>query len=185
MEVGSLRSGCQHHWGRALIWVIDFLYPHMVEGARELSSLFHKAVILFTGFHPYGLRTSQTSHLPIPLYQMILWNHCMTSKLPILGLLFCEGRNLGVFKQLLLWLFVKCSQIQSILIQMLTWGALKNIPRPRLPPRSFRSATLGDGIQASVIFLSFPSDSTVQPRLRITVSGRQASNLACSRISWW
>lgn len=119
------------------------LHPHMVEGARELSSLFHKAVILFTGFHPYGLRTSQTSHLPIPLYQMILWNHCMTSKLPILGLLFCEGRNLGVFKQLLLWLFVKCSQIQSILIQMLTWGALKNIPRPRLPPRSFRSATLG------------------------------------------
>ena len=43
---GSLRSGWQHVWVRALFWVTDFLYPHVVEGARGvLGGLSEKALI--------------------------------------------------------------------------------------------------------------------------------------------
>ena len=37
MKSGSLRSWCQNDWVRALFWVADFLYRHVMERARKLG----------------------------------------------------------------------------------------------------------------------------------------------------
>ena len=43
LEVGSLRSGCQHGLVRVPFWVADFLlYPYIAEGAREPCGTFIK-----------------------------------------------------------------------------------------------------------------------------------------------
>lgn len=39
LETGSLRLGCQHDQVRALFQVADVLYPHVMEGARELCGI--------------------------------------------------------------------------------------------------------------------------------------------------
>ena len=61
LEAGSLRSGCQHGQVRTPFLVKDFsLYPHIVEGERELSwASSIRALIPFMRVPPSG-----PNHLP-------------------------------------------------------------------------------------------------------------------------
>jgi hypothetical protein len=70
LEPGNSRSGCQHDGVRALFQVTHFfLYPHVVERARELWNIsFVKSLIPFLKVPLHDLVFFQRPCLLTPLY---------------------------------------------------------------------------------------------------------------------